>query len=250
MTRRQGKNSAEIRLQKFLADCGVASRRAAEELIKAGEVMVNGKCITELGTKINPSGDQVRVGRRFIKPLSRGVLIFNKPREVVCTKSDPGGRATVADFLPHRFKAYFPVGRLDYDSSGLVVLTNDGELAQRLMHPRYGVKRVYQVRVEGHVTEATRLKVRQGVKLPDGRAAAEVRFVRKEREHTWLDVTVTEGRNRLVRRLMEAVGHPVSKLKRVQHGPFKVGALKPGEVKELPLKEYQEIRAKVLGSSR
>ncbi|NLF25215.1 MAG: rRNA pseudouridine synthase [Deltaproteobacteria bacterium] len=238
-------SASKVRLQKFLADCGVASRRAAEELIVSGQVMVNGKRVTELGSKVDPFNDQVRVGRRFIKALPCGALIFNKPREVVCTKKDPGGRATVADYLPQRFKSYFPVGRLDYDSTGLVILTNDGEMAERLMHPRFSMKRIYQVRVEGRLSDETRLRVKKGVKLRDGYATADLKFMRADHKHSWLEVTVKEGRNRLVRRLLEAVGHPVSKLKRVQHGPVRLGMLKPGELRVFSFAEYRTLRSKV-----
>lgn len=234
-----------VRLQKYLAACGEGSRRAAEKLIAAGQVMVNGKRVTAMGVKIDPAVDQVRVGRRFIRPQDRGVILFHKPRGVVSTRRDPEGRPTIAAYLPARFRGYFPVGRLDYDSSGLMVLTNDGDLAAWLLHPRFGMRRVYEARVFGRVSEETQARLAKGIRLHDGVAAAEVGLMRREGDHTWLRITVEEGRNRLVRRLLEAVGHPVGKLKRVAHGPFKLGALKSGEIRRLGEKEYQALRARI-----
>lgn len=238
---------ALIRLQKFLAECGVASRRKAEELIVAKKVKVNGRIVAELGTKIDPAVDRVQVKERYVSLVERGVLLLNKPRGVVSTLSDPEGRPTIGDFLTKHFRSYFPVGRLDWESTGLVVLTNDGEMAERLLHPRYGFERIYHVKVSGVVEEKTLRRLERGIGLEDGPVAARATILETLDDATWLEVMVTVGRNRVVRRMMEAVHHPVQKLQRVSHGPFRLGKLKPGEVRRLTEREYAVARAKVLG---
>jgi len=240
-------DQGDIRLQKYLSECGVASRRAAEELIEQGKVLVNGIVVTKLGTKIDPDHDRVQVGKQMIVPPQKGIILLNKPRGVVTTLDDPEGRRSITDFLTKRYRSYYPVGRLDYDSSGLVVLTNDGELADRLLHPRFGVERVYQVRVSGRVSESTMERIEQGVRLQDGVARARVRFLEGDADTTWLELTLTEGRNRIIRRMMESVSHPVMKLRRIAHGPFKLGKLQPGQIRKLTEREYEDIRRQVLG---
>lgn len=239
-------SDGKIRLQKFLSECGVASRRHAEELILEGKVEVNNKLVTELGTKVDPVRDQVRVKRRIVKPPPRGILLLNKPRGVVSTLSDPEGRPTVADFLTKHYRSYFPVGRLDWDSSGLMILTNDGEMADRLMHPRFGFERTYQVRVEGAVSSRAIEKIEAGVRLQDGMARGRARILRGDESSTWVEITVAEGRNRIVRRLMDKLRHPVMKLKRVQYGPFKLGNLQTGEIRKLTEKEYRSYRERIM----
>ncbi len=234
-----------VRLQKFISECGVASRRAAEELILEGKVMVNGRVVTEMGVKIDPRRDRVQVRKKIIRPAVKGVLLFYKPRGVVCTLNDPEGRRSVADYLTKHYRSYFPVGRLDWESTGLLVLTNDGELAERLMHPRYQFARTYKVKAEGKVSEALAEKLERGVQLNDGIARAGVKILQYEEASTWLEVTVREGRNRLVRRLMQKIHHPVIKLLRLSHGPFKVGKLRPGDMRKLSEKDYQYYRKRV-----
>lgn len=235
-----------IRLQKFLSECGVASRRHSEELITDGRVEVNNKVVTQLGTKIDPQHDQVRVNRRIIKPPPRGIILLHKPRGVVSTLSDPEGRPTVAHFLTKHYLSYFPVGRLDWDSTGLMIMTNDGEMAERLMHPRYGFDRTYRVRVEGIVSETALQKMEQGVRLEDGMVRAQGRFISRDEDSCWLEITIAEGRNRVVRRLMDKLRHPVMKLQRVSYGPFKLGNLQPGAIRKLTEKEYRFYREKVM----
>jgi len=236
-----------MRLQKYLSECGVASRRAAESLIQEGKVKVNGVLVTQLGTQVDPSRDKVQVRDRIVKPAEKGVILFNKPKEVVSTMSDPQGRRCLADFLTKPYRSYFPVGRLDWESTGLVVLTNDGELAERLLHPRYGFERKYKVRVSGKVQEKEIRRIERGINLKDGPARADVNFVKTEGDSTWLELCLTEGRNRIVRRMMEHLHHPVLKLQRVSHGPFKIGKLKPGQIRKLTETDYRAARAKVLG---
>lgn len=240
----------EIRISKFLSQCGVASRRKADELILSGKVKVNGKTVSELGAKIDPSRDQIQVRNKFVRPPERGVLLLHKPRGVVSTLDDPQGRQTVKHFLTRQYISYFPVGRLDYDSTGLLILTNDGELADRLMHPRYGFRRVYEAKVAGHINDHTIRRIERGIPLDDGSASAKIQIIGNGNDNCWLRVEVGEGRNRMVRRLLEKVGHPVSKLKRISHGPVTLGKLQPGEMRKLSQKEYETLRLRVIGEER
>lgn len=236
----------KVRLHKFLASCGIASRRKAEKLILAGRVKVNGELINELGSKVNPLLDKVSVNNKEIRPHALGVMLLNKPRGVVSTLSDPEGRKSIAQYLTKHFKSYFPVGRLDTDSSGLIILTNDGELSEKLLHPRYQLKRIYLCEVSGSVSEELLAKLRRGVNLRDGLARALVRIYHQTENGTLLEVTIREGRNRIVRRIFEKVGHPVLTLRRIAHGPFRLGTLRPGEVRKLSQKEYVRLREKIL----
>ena len=238
------------RLQKYIASCGVASRRAAEELILNGKVKVNDQIVTKLGTKVIPGRDKVQVRNKIISTPERGILLLHKPRGVVSTLDDPQGRPTVASYLTKHYRSYYPVGRLDYDSSGLVILTNDGELAERLMHPRYGIRRVYEARVAGVVNDKTIQRLRQGINLEDGRAVINAEINKTAADATWLTVTIAEGRNRLVRRVMERVFHPVQKLRRIAHGPLKLGRLQSGQIKKLTEKEYRQIKSLVMRISQ
>jgi len=237
---------SEVRLQKFLAECGVGSRRKMEQFIIEGRVRINGQVVTELGRKINPDVDRVEVNRRPVHAAPKGIMLLNKPRGVVSTLSDPEGRRSVADYLTKHYSSYFPVGRLDWDSTGLMVLTNDGEVAERLMHPRYGFERVYHARVEGSLPAELLNKLERGVRLSDGVVKAKGTILRNDDNTTWVEVHIHEGRNRVVRRLFEKLGHPVMKLKRTVYGPFKLGRLQVGQVRVLTRKEYEDARVKVL----
>jgi len=237
------------RLHKFLAQCGVASRRKAEVLIAEGRVKVNGHIVREPGTSVVPGEDRVEVNGRPVREVHQGVILLNKPRGIVSTMSDPHGRPTVARFLTQQFKSYFPVGRLDYESSGLMILTNDGEMAERLLHPRYELERVYEVEVEGAVPQATLRKITQGVRLEDGMARARAKILESVNNTTLLQISISEGRNRIIRRLMESVGHPVIALVRIAHGPFRMGRLRTGEVRRLTERDYQFFRRKVMAAS-
>jgi 23S rRNA pseudouridine2605 synthase len=220
-----------------------------ERLIVQGRVQVNNQVVTELGKKIDPENDKVEVNRVPVKAAPKGIVLLNKPRGVVSTLDDPEGRPTVADFLTKNYRGYFPVGRLDWDSTGLMILTNDGEIAELLMHPRYQFDRVYHARVEGSVSQAVLDKAEQGVRLSDGVAFAVAEIVETNQTTTWVEVRVREGRNRLVRRLFDKLGHSVVKLKRVGYGPIKLGKLDVGEVRPLTHKEYLNVRRKVLNDA-
>jgi 23S rRNA pseudouridine2605 synthase len=239
-----------IRIQRFISQTGFASRREAERLIRAGKVRVNGQKVTELGTKVDPIRDSVQVGNKRIHTVTPGLVIFNKPRNVVSTMNDPEGRPCVADYLTPKYRSYYPVGRLDWETTGLLLLTNDGELAQHLMHPSYEFDRAYQVRIKGKLTELKLAKIEKGIKLIDGIARAEVRVLRTDEESAWLEMIVRQGKNRVIRRMMEALELEVLKLKRVRYGPFKIGTLQPGEMRLLSEPEYLRIRKTVLSREK
>jgi 23S rRNA pseudouridine2605 synthase len=223
------------RLQKVLAAAGLASRRACEVLISEGRVEVNGKVVTEQGRRVDPDTDVIRVdGARIPPPRHHAYLVVNKPRGVVSTMDDPEGRRTLADLVPERRGRLFHVGRLDTDTEGLLILTNDGEFAHRLAHPSYAVPRTYLAEVAGVVTPQVLKRLRQGITLDDGPVQPDaVKVVSTAGDRTLIKITLHEGRNRIVRRTMEAVGHPVRRLSRTGIGPVRLGALRSGEVREL-----------------
>ncbi|MCB0335809.1 MAG: rRNA pseudouridine synthase [Bdellovibrionales bacterium] len=240
---------AELRLQKYIADCGIASRRKAEELIESGLVQVNGKVVTQLGTKVDPTVDRVKVKNRDLRPQQNGLLIFHKPLKVITSKKDEHGRKTVMDFLPNEYHSYFPVGRLDFDTTGLLLLTNDGELAEHLMHPRFGINKVYITKVKGRVGRHILEQLQEGIELEDGHVSARAKFIKRSERATVLQVSISVGRNRIVRRIFEHLGHPVLTLKRITHGPFELGDLAPGELQRFSERAYQRMKKRVLDLS-
>jgi pseudouridine synthase len=228
------------RLQKILSQAGVASRRASEKLMLEGRVSVNGVTITELGTKADLSHDDIRVdGRRIKAPERHRYLLLNKPRGYVTTRSDPQKRATVLDLLPGVREYVYPVGRLDYDSEGLLILTNDGDLAARLTHPRHGVPRVYEARVLGQPDAHDVDRLAKGVTV-EGRRTEPADVVALGPSH--LRITVREGRNRQVRKMCDAIGHPVTELRRVAVGPIRDPKLKIGAWRDLTPQEVERLR--------
>ncbi len=233
------------RLQKYLSGVGVASRRAAEELIKAGRVSVNGKVVTEMGTKIDGERDVVRVDGRRLKAAPPLTVMLHKPYGYVTTTLDPLGRRTVLDLVGEKYGRLYPVGRLDYDATGLLLLTNEGELAQRLTHPSYQVPRTYRVTVSGEVAAETLKRLAGGLEL-DGRVVAVAVQVRKRApDKTVLELTVREGRYHLIKRLMEQVGHPALKLKRIALGSLRLGRLPRGTCRRLTLEEMADLKKEV-----
>lgn len=233
-----------VRLQKILSGAGVASRRAAERLIVEGRVSINGQSVTALGTRADPFRDEIRVDGRRVQPAARKIyLLLNKPRGCVATRSDPEGRPTVLDLLPGVREYVYPVGRLDYDSEGLLLLTNDGELTARLMHPRHEVSRVYEVRVRGLPDQAALARLARGVVL-DGRrtSPAGVRLLAAAPGSSTIELTLHEGRSRQVRRMCEAIGHPVMRLRRVRIGPLEDARLKVGTCRPLTPRELAALR--------
>jgi len=233
------------RLQKILSQAGIASRRASEKLMLEGRVSVNGATVTELGTKADPAQDDIRVDGRRIKAAERHrYLLLNKPRGYVTTRSDPQKRATVLDLLKGVREYIYPVGRLDYDSEGLLILTNDGELAARLTHPRHGVARVYEARVLGAPDAHDLSRLAKGIAI-DGRRTEPADVVALGPSH--LRITVREGRNRQVRKMCEAIGHPVEELRRVAIGPIRDPKLKTGYWRELTPQEVEKLRRAAAG---
>jgi 23S rRNA pseudouridine2605 synthase len=232
-----------VRLQKLLAQSGVASRRKCEELMLAGEVEVDGQVVTRLGTKVDPTTAVIRVSGKRLPPVSAHVyLVLNKPRGVVSTMSDPEGRRTLSDFVADRPERLFHVGRLDTDTEGLILLTNDGDFAQRLAHPSYEVEKTYVAEVEGRVDRGTVRTLLAGVVLDDG--AVEVRRARvvsSTADRGIVELVIHEGRNRIVRRLLDQIGHPVRRLTRTAIGPVRIGSLKAGALRELTTDEVGSL---------
>lgn len=235
-----------MRLQKYLAQCGVASRRHAEEMIAAGQVSVNGRVITEMGVQV-AEGDAVCVNGKPIRlETEKKYLLYHKPIGEVTTVSDPEGRPTVMDHFRDYPVRLYPVGRLDFDSEGLLLLTNDGELADKMMHPSNEVDKGYLARVTGDLSLESVRELRQGVMLDDHMTSpAKVRIIKKETFATVVLVTIHEGRNRQVRRMFEAVGHKVLMLRRVRFGCLDLGDLPRGAWRELRPDEVKRLRASV-----
>ena len=232
-----------VRLQKALSQAGIASRRAAEELIRQGRVSVNGRVITDMGERVDLQTDRVCVDNVPVSaPQPKIYLLFNKPRLCVTTATDPQGRKTVFDYIPDLGVRLFPVGRLDFDAEGLLLFTNDGPLANRLQHPRYGVPKTYEVKVKGQPGENALRQLRAGVRLAEGvTAPAEIRIMRLLPQAAWLQVVLHQGWNRQIKRMGEAVGHPVLKLKRVAYGVLRLGKIAPGTYRSLDPVEVQRL---------
>ena len=232
-----------IRLQKLLAQSGVASRRKCEELMLDGLVEVDGEVVTRLGTKVDPRTAVIRVDGKRLPPVSPNVyLVLNKPRGVVSTMSDPEGRRCLADLVADRPERLFHVGRLDTDTEGLILLTNDGDFAQRMAHPSYEVDKTYVAEVEGIVEKATLKRLRDTVTLEDGPVpVSAVRVVSSQGGRSIVELVIHEGRNRIVRRLLDHVGHPVRRLTRTRLGTVTVGNLRRGDLRELTSDEIGSL---------
>jgi 23S rRNA pseudouridine2605 synthase len=235
-----------VRLQKYLAEAGVASRRASEQIIQEGRVTVNGEVIRELGTKIQPGKDKIAVDGQSVKAKRKLYLAVNKPSGYVCTKRDPEGRKTLGDLIPKEWTALYSVGRLDRDSEGLIFLTNDGDFALKLTHPRYGARKTYYATVEGRVEPVVLQKFKEGVTdAGDLLKAQNTRLVSANNTRSVVEVILAEGKNREIRRLFEAVGLKVLRLKRVQIGPIKLGELPAGKWRTLTEPEIKSLLAQI-----
>lgn len=234
-----------VRLQKVLAQAGIASRRAAEILIAEGRVEVNGKPVTEQGVRVDPERDHIRVDGARIPSARRHVyLVLNKPKGVVSTMEDPEGRPTLTDYLPRNVPRLFHVGRLDFETTGLLLMTNDGDLAQRLSHPSYEVSKTYLAEVDGLMDNHVLKRIEKGVTLDDGFVKADrVKLVSRQPslERTLVQITLHSGANRVVRRMLESVGFPVRKLSRIAFGPVRLGTLPIGETRELTREELGKL---------
>jgi 23S rRNA pseudouridine2605 synthase len=242
-----------MRLQRYLAQAGIASRRKAEELISAGSVRVNGITVRELGTVVDPLVDRIEYGGRVVVPaIEHSYYVLHKPFGVVTTMSDPEGRRTVADVVRSHGVAQrvVPVGRLDYDTAGVLLLTDDGDLAHVLTHPRFGVEKTYRATVRGRLEPEAVAALGAGMKLDDGRAApVMLHVVAVRRTRSTVDVTIHEGRNRQVRRMFEQLDHPVLDLVRLRFGPLALGSLGPGELRRASEREVRELRAILAAAS-
>ncbi len=239
-----GEHPPGDRLQKILAAAGLGSRRQCEELITTGRVEVDRKVVTQLGTRVDPAVQDIRVDGESLSLGRRVYYAVNKPKGVVTTNRDPGGRPRVIDLVPNHDIRLFAIGRLDLKCEGLILVTYDGELANLLTHPRYGVEKVYLAQVAGRPTPEVLDKLRRGVHLAEGVARVEeVRIESHQKESTWLEIILREGMNREVRRLLARVGHKVLRLVRVSVGPVRLGKLPPGSVRPLAFEEIQALRA-------
>lgn len=233
------------RLQKVIARAGIASRRKAEQLILEGKVTVNGKVVTELGTKVTDD-DRVEVNGLPVEKEEPVYLLFYKPRGVISSVKDDKGRKVVTDFFPEYPQRIFPVGRLDYDTSGLLIMTNDGEFANLLMHPRYEIDKVYVAKVKGIPERRELKKLEQGVMLEDGMtkpAKIKMLSLNKKQKTSIIELTIHEGRNRQVRRMFDKIGYPVLKLKRERYAFLDLRGLQPGGFRELTPHEVKKLRA-------
>ncbi len=234
---------AEERIQKILARSGIASRRKAEELVLQGRVTVNGDVRREPGSRADAAKDDIRVdGRRILPEETLVYLMLHKPAGTVTSLKDPEGRPVVRHLLEERFERLFPVGRLDYDSEGILLMTNDGQFALRVAHPRYRVPKTYRVKVRGSLSPKAMRKLEAGIDLPDGRFVPEaVAMEGKNPKSTWIQIVATEGRNRVIRRAMEELGYPVQRLIRIAIGGVQLGNLEPGRSRPLKTNEIRQL---------
>jgi len=234
-----------MRINKYLAECGLASRRGCEQLVLDGRVMVNGKKVTSLSTTVKDK-DKVSLDGKKVAPINKHLyFILNKPKGCVTTTADEHGRKTVLDYIPEKFKSkrLFPVGRLDFETEGLILLTTDGEIANRIMHPSFELPKTYVAKVGGEILEEKLEKMRGGVELDGTKTKpCKVRRIPSEENETRIDIVISEGRNRQVRRMFEAVGHLIIFLKRTAIGDIKLGGLGRGLTRELRVKELEFLK--------
>jgi 23S rRNA pseudouridine2605 synthase len=232
------KKTGKIRLQKILAEAGLFSRRKGEDAIAQGKVKVNGQTVTEQGFKADPFHDSITYNGKLVKLQPKTYLIMNKPAGIICTCKDDEGRTTVIDLVRNADERLFPVGRLDYNTTGILLLTNDGEFAQKMMHPSHGMVKLYSARVRGIVTQRTADKMLAGITVEGVKYRFHsVRVEKSTDKNSSLLIGLTEGRNRHIKIVCQALGHPVSKLARVGYGPLKLGNLGPGDYRHLSPKE-------------
>lgn len=233
-----------IRLQRFLAQCGLGSRRDCEELIIAGRVAVDGRIANQLGTTVDPSTQSISLDGERLKLERKKYFMLNKPSGFLCTADDPQGRRVVLDLFPQEGPRLFTIGRLDENTTGLLLVTNDGDLAQKLAHPRYRIFRQYRAQVAGQPKREVFEQLKQGLFFTEGKFRVyNVKPVKKQKDSTWVEITMTEGQNREIRRLFARVGHKVMKLERIGFGPLRLGRLSIGEYRDLSREELAELHA-------
>lgn len=233
-----------MRLQRFLAQCGLGSRRDCEELITAGRVAVDGRTVDKLGATVDPVRQTVLLDGERLKLERKKYFLLNKPSGFLCTAEDPQGRRLVLDLFPQEGPRLFTVGRLDENTTGLLIVTNDGDLAQKLAHPRYRFYRLYRAQVAGQPKPEVFDQLKQGLYFTEGKFRVyNVKAVKKQKDSTWVEITMTEGQNREIRRLFARVGHKIMKLERIGYGPLRLGRLARGEYRELTREELAELHA-------
>lgn len=237
-------NNMQERLQKIISSAGIASRRKAEGLILEGSVTVNGQVVRELGTKADPERDAIKVlGRLIHLPQRKTYIVLNKPKGYITSMSDPQGRPVVTELLKGVKVRVYPVGRLDYDTEGLLILTDDGDLAHTLMHPAHEIQKTYLAKVKGVLEDKEKERLEKGVRLKEGvTAPAIVRKIKKTDENSWIEISVHEGRYHQVRRMLERVGHPVLKLFRSRYGPIELGDVPLGKYRYLTSQEIKRLK--------
>ncbi|MBX7104529.1 MAG: rRNA pseudouridine synthase [Gemmataceae bacterium] len=234
------------RLNKFLAHAGVGSRRQCDALILAGRVTVDGEKVREPGTRVDPESADVRVDQAPVKTERKVYWVFHKPRGVLCTNFDPAGRERAIDYLEHVDQRVYTVGRLDEDSEGLLLMTNDGDLANRLMHPRYGVHKTYLVQVAGSPSVADLHRLTEGVHLAEGRVKAKyAKKVKSQGESSWLKIVLNEGKNREIRRMLAKLEHKVLRLRRIAIGPVRLDRLPKGKSRKLSKAEFDALERSI-----
>lgn len=231
------------RLQKIISKAGIASRRAAEKMITEGRVSVNDQHILSLGAKADAEKDEIRIDGKLVNcDVPKLYLMLNKPKGYVTTLRDPENRPIIIDLLSGVRDRVYPVGRLDYDSEGLLLLTNDGEFSQKLQHPRFKVQKTYRVKIKGRLSKEEMKQLQKGVMLPDGLfKPAEIKFDKYNEKSSWLTLSISEGRNRIVRRAFDALSHPVLRLIRIAVSEINLGVLKEGHYRELTKKELERL---------
>src|SRR5262245_15264884 len=236
-----------VRLNKYLAHAGVGSRRHCDDLIAAGRVKINGDPIRDLGTRVDPDTDRVAVDDHPVRAERAVYWAVHKPRGYLCTNHDPAGRPLALDLIPHVDQRVYTVGRLDEDSEGLLLMTNDGDLAQQLMHPRFGVEKTYEVLVAGSPSPADLRQMTTGVYLAEGRVKAKfVKRFKRQGDSTWLRIVLAEGKNREIRRMLARLNHKVMRLRRVAIGPIRLDRLPKGKSRKLALPEIEALRRTTL----
>jgi 23S rRNA pseudouridine2605 synthase len=236
--------SHRIRLNKYIADCGIASRRKADEMIENGDITINGKKVFELGIRVDPKQDRILFRGKPIQAQNRFVYYaFNKPKSVMTTTNDPHERVTVMDYFKKSKLRLFPVGRLDWDSEGLLIITNDGEFAQKMIHPDEHVTKTYHVKLNGIPTDPHLDKLRRGVSIVGGKVSAlhVKRLLKATDKKAWIEVVIDEGKNHQIKQMFTKIGFDVVKLRRVAIGEFRIGTLKPGEYRELTFEQIHKI---------
>jgi len=241
-----------IRIQKVIADAGISSRRAAERLLLQGRIVVNGQVVNELGTKVDPSRDHIRVDGKLIPSAQPKVyMMLHKPQGCVSTLDDPEGRKTIKDFFPGSSLRLYPIGRLDFNTEGLILLTNDGDFSAHLLHPRSHIPRTYVVKISGILTDQNIAQLQKGVLLDDGvTAPCRINKLKKLSTNSWLEVTLYEGRKRQIRRMMETAGCSVIRLKRIGFGPIRLGTLPPRQSRPLEIEELSQLRTALARSQK